>query len=98
MAIDVVADGSIWAPRRVLAKLLDSYAPASNTRVELRFTPRERELLEHLVEGRSDREIAERLGISVRTSQNMVANLMRKAGVRNRVILAAAVLSRGGTF
>ena len=94
MAISVVADGSIWAPRKVLASLIDTYSPDEPRRPELHFTQREREVLRHLVSGRSDRETAAELGISYRTVQGMVTNLMRKVGVRNRVALTVQVLDR----
>lgn len=94
MAISVVADGSIWAPRKVLASLIETYSPDEPRRPELRFTPRERDVLEHLVSGRSDRETAAELGISHRTVQVTVGNLMRKVGVDNRVALTVQVLDR----
>ena len=94
MSVSVVADGSIWAPRKVLAGLIDTYAPDEPRRPEIRFTPRERQVLQHLVEGRSDRETAAELGISHRTVQGTVANLMRKVGVDNRVALTVHVLDR----
>ena len=94
MSISVVADGSIWAPRKVLAGLIDTYAPDEPRRPEVKFTPRERQVLQHLVHGRSDRETAAELGISHRTVQGTVANLMRKVGVDNRVALTVHVLDR----
>ncbi len=94
MAISVVADGSIWAPRKVLASLIETYSPDEPRRPEVRFTQREKDVLQHLVAGRSDRETAAELGISHRTVQGMVANLMRKVGVNNRVALTVQVLDR----
>ena len=52
------------------------------------LTPREREVLQLLVEGRSNREIAEALFISHRTATTHVTNILAKFGVETR---AAAV-------
>ena len=57
------------------------------------FTPREREVLEILVKGRSNREIGRPLGIKVRTVKSHVAKLMRKLGVRNRIALSTYAIA-----
>ncbi len=48
------------------------------------LTPREREVLSHLVLGRSYGEIAEALFISDKTVSVHVSNILRKTGARNR--------------
>jgi DNA-binding CsgD family transcriptional regulator len=58
------------------------------TRLE-RLTRREREVLAHLVAGRSYAEIAEALYISQKTVSVHVSNLLRKTGTRNRNEAAA---------
>jgi predicted ATPase/DNA-binding CsgD family transcriptional regulator len=50
----------------------------------LALSPREREVLLLLVEGRSDRQIGEELGISHRTAMNHVAHILAKLGVASR--------------
>jgi DNA-binding NarL/FixJ family response regulator len=52
------------------------------------FTPREKEVLEMLVRGRSNKEIGATLGIEARTVKAHVAKLLRKIGVQNRVELS----------
>lgn len=83
LAIETVRDGSVWAPRKVLSRLLDggNDAPAP------RFTPREREILELLRSGRSNREIAAVLRIDESTVKAHLGRLMRKVGVTNRIAL-----------
>jgi DNA-binding NarL/FixJ family response regulator len=57
-------------------------------------TPREHEVLQALAEGLSDKELAARLGVSQRTAQAHVANLLGKLGVDSRMqaLLLAARL------
>lgn len=59
------------------------------------LTGREREVLESVVAGRSNAEIAERLFIGVTTVKTHVASLMTKTGSRNRVQLAVAACRFG---
>jgi RNA polymerase sigma factor (sigma-70 family) len=48
-----------------------------------RLTPREREVLEHAVDGKHAKEIASALGISPRTVEVHKTRIMEKLGVRN---------------
>jgi DNA-binding CsgD family transcriptional regulator len=59
------------------------------------LTAREREVLDLVAAGRSNREIADTLYISVKTVSVHVTNLLRKLGVTNRV-QAAAIVHRSG--
>jgi len=90
-AIRVVSQGSVWAPRRVLSVFIERvsqlpgrFFPAGRTA----FTAREKEVLELLVGGRSNKEIGAALGIEERTVKAHIAKLMRKAGVHNRLALS----------
>ena len=49
-----------------------------------RLTPRDREILSHLVEGHSNKEIARILGITEATVKIHLKSLLRKIGVENR--------------
>jgi DNA-binding NarL/FixJ family response regulator len=49
------------------------------------LTPRELEVLRALAEGLSDKELARRFGVSERTAQAHVANLLGKLGVDSRM-------------
>jgi len=89
-ALQVVDRGSVWAPRRVLSLFIER-ATAGNTAQlasGVHFTQRERDVLEMLVSGRSNREIAEGLQIELRTVKAHVERLMRKTGVSNRTALS----------
>jgi len=90
-AIEVVLSGSIWAPRRVLSKFVDrmlQFSAKPVRRHTSQFTEREQQVLRLLVAARSNREIAETLGIEARTVKAYVKTLMAKVGVDNRVALS----------
>ncbi len=55
--------------------------------IQAALTPREREVMSLLIEGRANKVIADRLGISIRTVEVHRARVMAKLGVRNVVEL-----------
>jgi len=96
MAIEIVQDGSVWAPRKVLARLLEaSTAEARGAQAEPKFTERENQVLQLLVAGRPNREIAEALGIDAATVKAHVSRLLTKLTVTNRVQVAILVHDAG---
>ncbi len=95
LAIDIVQDGSVWAPRKVLARLLEASSGGDGHAVgEPRFTEREGQVLRLLVAGSPNREIASALGIDEATVKAHVGRLMRKVGVTNRIALTMQAVSR----
>jgi DNA-binding NarL/FixJ family response regulator len=97
MAIEVVTSGSIWAPRRLLSKLIDrllKVPDSSLTNGTPHLTDRESQVLDLILQARSNREIARHLGIEERTVKAHVGRLMRKAGADNRIELSMRVLNR----
>lgn len=97
LAIDIVQDGSVWAPRKVLARLLESSSAAAmkaKAESEPKLTEREQQVLRLLVAGRPNREIARELGIDVITVKAHVGRLMRKVGVENRIALSVQAVNR----
>ncbi|HEY4357660.1 MAG TPA: response regulator transcription factor [Acidobacteriaceae bacterium] len=104
MALNVVLDGSIWAPRKVLARLIeaaggvgpDGQPIKSAEKLANLITPREREVLGLLMEGRSNREIAQALSIDEVTVKAHLGRMLRKAGASNRVELTLRALEEQG--
>jgi DNA-binding NarL/FixJ family response regulator len=103
MALEVVLDGSVWAPRKVMAKLLEggsssasSATPSANSILK-RMTAREREVLEHLMDGRSNRAIAEALKIDEATVKAHLGRMLRKTGAHNRVELTLRAIEERST-
>jgi two-component system response regulator DevR len=58
-----------------------------------RLSPQEERILEMIAEGLTNREIAERLGLSDKTIKNYVSTILQKLEVRRRVE-AASYLSK----
>ncbi len=94
MAIEVVVDSSVWAPRKVLARLVEHARErrAAPPAAEVRLTKRELEVLRLLMLGQPNRRIAESLGVDEGTIKAHLGRLMRKAGVFNRTALSMRVL------
>jgi DNA-binding NarL/FixJ family response regulator len=96
-AIDVVTSGSIWAPRRLLSKLIDRLLKVPDsalTNGNPHITDREKQVLNLIMEACSNREIARQLGIEERTVKAHVGRLMRKTGADNRIELTMRALNR----
>ncbi|SNT00533.1 two component transcriptional regulator, LuxR family [Granulicella rosea] len=97
MAIDIVEDGSVWAPRKVMARLVASSRESQDaaSRELPKFTVRETEVLHLLVSGKQNRAIAETLGVDAVTIKAHVGRIMRKVGVETRLELTLYALERG---
>jgi DNA-binding NarL/FixJ family response regulator len=90
-AIRIVNQGSVWAPRPVLSVFIERVISSPGNQLfadRMAFTSREKEVLQLLTGGRSNKEIAAELFIAERTVKAHVCRLMRKSGVRNRLELS----------
>jgi DNA-binding NarL/FixJ family response regulator len=87
-ALQIVADGGYWVPRRLLSRFVDSILSAVLNRRMPRgpadLSRREREVLKPLLRNRINKEIANTLNISERTVKFHVSRLLSKFGVRRR--------------
>lgn len=95
-AIRVVAGGSMWVPRRVLTRFIervtaDPKHPIFQTTGQL--SEREREVLELLVAGHTNKEIGSRMGLEERTVKAHITKLMHRTGVPNRIALSVHALT-----
>ncbi|MFZ1916848.1 MAG: response regulator transcription factor [Terriglobales bacterium] len=83
-AVDALRRGKIYFTPKVASMVLDGYlrrdkkptSPEMPTRS--RLTPREREIVQLLAEGKSSKEVAVVLGLSVKTAETHRSNIMRK--------------------
>ena len=57
------------------------------------LTPREREVLEHMLRGATNKDIAATLGRSLKTVELHVSHVLKKLGLPTRIQLLAAILS-----
>lgn len=67
-------------------------------RVSMKLSKREREILSYIPYGFTDKEIALRLGISIRTVQTHVNRILMKLGARNRVNAACLFMQKYKDF
>lgn len=95
--IAAVHRGEIWASNEELGFVLAALAATPPFQFDTkRLTPlstRERDVVRCLVEGLTNREIAEILAISQHTVKNYIFKIFDKLGVSNRVELVFQVLS-----
>lgn len=70
----------------LVRRLALAYGPHADGR---RLSPREREVLGHLARGLSEKEIADRMALTVGSLHQYVRALFRKTGVRSRAELLA---------
>jgi DNA-binding NarL/FixJ family response regulator len=96
-ALRRVTEGECVIDPTIVARLLQRKRPDSPLS---NLTPREREILALMTEGRSNSGIAGELGISERTVEAVCAQLFRKLGLEpspdtNRRVLAVLTLLRG---
>ena len=87
-----VADGQSLLDPAVTQRVLDRIRRGPEQPHELRhLTDQERRILEHIAEGRTNREIADRLSLAEKTVKNYVSSLLAKLGLESRT--QAAVLA-----
>jgi DNA-binding NarL/FixJ family response regulator len=82
-AVEALRRNKTFFTSRVAQMILDGYlkgdaGPADGEAARDRLTPRQREIVQLLAEGKSSKEIAVALGLSVKTAETHRANIMRK--------------------
>ena len=87
-AVEALAEHKPYLTPRVSQMVLEGYLrgegglpPAGS--LAGRLTPREREVVQLLAEGKSNKEVAIRLGISVKTAEAHRGNIMRKLNLHS---------------
>jgi DNA-binding NarL/FixJ family response regulator len=75
-------------------EVVDLAEPATNAGI---LTPRERQIVQLLVDGLSVKQVASRLGIAMQTAKNHIHHVMTKVGVSTRLQLYAWAKDHGFT-
>jgi two-component system nitrate/nitrite response regulator NarL len=97
-----VHQGQIWADSADVALVIEALASAPRMRLPAAnglnlLSKRECEVVQCLVQGLTNREIAERMGLSPHTVKNYLFRVFDKLGVSNRTELLFMTLSQGGS-
>jgi two-component system nitrate/nitrite response regulator NarL len=91
--LKLVAAGGTYVPAEYLSALVSNQARARDNAALL--SPRERQVMELLAEGKSNKEIGSALGLQEITIKLYLRNAYRKLGARNRVEAVQAATVRG---
>jgi len=97
-AIRAVSQGHVFLYPTLAKMLVEDYLKRGDLDedpTQSKLTPREREVLTHIAEGHTNREIADKLVISVKTVDRHRENIMRKLDLHNRVALVKYAISKG---
>ncbi len=97
LAISAVSSGQVYLSPAITSIVVEkiSGVPEINTNADLKLTPREREVLQLLAEGKKSSEVANRLHLSVKTVQTHRRNLMEKLGLHNLADLTKFAIRNG---
>jgi two-component system response regulator NreC len=95
-AIRAVYQGGVYLYPTMAKKLMSDYIKNQQVGAEADpLTPRERQVLKLIAEGKTNREIAEELVLSLNTVQTHRLHLMEKLKIHNRSELIKYALRRG---
>jgi DNA-binding NarL/FixJ family response regulator len=89
-AVEALRRDKTYFTSKVAAMVLEGYlkgggnpAPSATQIGRNRLTPREREIVQLLAEGKSTKEVAVTLGLSVKTAETHRSNIMRKLQIHS---------------
>lgn len=98
-AIHAVYQGASFLSPTISKRVIDEYVRRAEEGVVTdpydKLTPREREVLQLIAEGHSNREIAEQLTISIKTVESHRAHLMEKLDLHNTAELTRYAIRKG---
>jgi DNA-binding NarL/FixJ family response regulator len=97
-AIEKIREGGVYISPRLSEGLSNDWVQTRRGIFKPpfeRLTKREMEVLRLIAEGKSDKEIAHLLFISIRTAQNHRANIMNKLGIKKTADLVKYAIHQG---
>jgi DNA-binding NarL/FixJ family response regulator len=83
LAIEAVGRGEMYLSPPVSRAVIDGYLSAAGATKTHSLTPRQREVLKHLAEGQSAKQIAFARNLSVKTVETHRAQLMERLGIHD---------------
>jgi DNA-binding NarL/FixJ family response regulator len=85
MALKAVSRGDVYLSPRISKQVVERYARAASAEPDplAGLTPRQREILQLVAEGRSSKEIAGMLGLSIKTIESHRSQIMERLGVHD---------------
>jgi DNA-binding NarL/FixJ family response regulator len=97
--IQSVHQGQVWANSSQLRSVLDAFASAAplhltNAHGQPLLTKRETDVVKLVVDGHSNRDVAEKLGLTEHTVSNYLFRIYEKLGISSRVELVLYSLKR----
>jgi len=97
--INAVNQGQIWANSKQLRSVLDAFASAAPLRLangqgRVVLTKREIDVVKLVVDGLTNRAVAEKLGLTEHTVSNYLFRIYEKLGISSRVELVLYSLKR----
>lgn len=97
-AIESVKAGQIWLPPAILSQLIaivgaGDIAPSDNGIMNV-LSEREQEVARYVAEGMSNREMADKMYVSLRTVKAHLSSIYEKTGLRNRLELGLRLKDR----
>jgi DNA-binding NarL/FixJ family response regulator len=88
-AVEALGNNKTYFTPKIASMVLEGYLRkkgadgAKEATPRAKLTPREREIVQLLAEGKSSREVADALGLSVKTAETHRANIMRKLNLHS---------------
>lgn len=98
LAVDAVMRGEVYLSSRVSKHVVNNMLGSANARQEVgldQLTARQREILQMIAEGKSTKEIAFVLDVSVKTVETHRAALMDRLGIRDVAGLVVYAIRHG---
>jgi two-component system nitrate/nitrite response regulator NarL len=95
-AIEAINQGEAFFSPEVARAALNQYVKGGNVNAQVTLlTNREREVLVHIADGLSNKEIASQLGVGVRTVETHRERIMRKLNIHSVAGLTKFAISQG---
>jgi DNA-binding NarL/FixJ family response regulator len=94
-AIRAVVHGGVYLDPAMAGRVVEGYVAEATGDVTTELSDREEDVLRRIAQGLSNKEIAARLGVSVKTVETYKARSMQKLGLQSRVDIIRYAVGKG---